>query len=192
MNEREDSTKTGPFVVTYVILSISLLALGFLGYLGFLLYQQSILSRYASLSLLLVAVAAGMASFFSPCAFSLLPAWLAYYPTGEPRGRRQAITSGLFAALGVFAFLAILGILIALFGQVFFSSVTSGSSASAWIRGVMGVVLVILGAVQVGGSLPGAAFFHRLASWTRVLSAKRRTPGDMFWYGFAYTLAGIG
>lgn len=68
----------------------------------------------------------GVAAFFSPCGFPMLPAYLAYYlPAAEetPRGLRSALARGLGAgalvALGAFALLLAVGALAVWIGAPF-------------------------------------------------------------------------
>jgi len=97
-----------------------------IGYAGYALYPRFSLPAMEGLSLLLLAVAGGVASFFSPCSFSLIVALLGR----EARGRDAdlPVARGLiFAAalaVGASAFLLLSGAVLALGGSALFAGVT--------------------------------------------------------------------
>lgn len=97
------------------------------------------------------AVGAGVATFFSPCAYALLPGYVGYYvaSTGdEDPPSTGIIARGLAATLGVFVvFAAGIAITVAV-GQ------SLGNVLPA-LEAMVGIALVLLGvAVFVRGSLP--------------------------------------
>ena len=71
--------------VPYISLAGMLLALGGLGYLGFLAFVRNMLmpGEFAAYGLVITAVAAGTASFFSPCSFTVLPSYIAFASSGQ-------------------------------------------------------------------------------------------------------------
>jgi len=88
------------------------------------------------------AMAAGLASFFAPCAFPLLPGYLGYYANqADENGRlADATLRGLAGSAGIFAtFLALAG-LVAVAGRSILGRVTA-------LEPVVGVALVVLGAM---------------------------------------------
>ena len=97
------------------------------------------------------AVGAGVATFFSPCAYALLPGYVGYYvaSTGDDDPPNAGIIArGLAATLGVFiVFAAGIGITVAV-GQ------SLGNVLPA-LEATVGIALVLLGvAVFARGSLP--------------------------------------
>ena len=76
--------KTSHPYIPYIYLAIALLALGGLGYLGFLTFVRNILmpGEFAAYGLVITTVAAGTASFFSPCSFTVLPSYIAFASSG--------------------------------------------------------------------------------------------------------------
>ncbi len=97
------------------------------------------------------AVGAGVATFFSPCAYALLPGYVGYYVASTGDGdppNAGIIARGLAATLGVFiVFAAGIGITVAV-GQ------SLGNVLPA-LEATVGIALVLLGvAVFARGSLP--------------------------------------
>ncbi len=177
---------------------MALLALA--GYLAFVAYARAG-PTLAGGGYLAVALVAGAGAFFSPCSFPLLPSYFAYAQAtsdrGLPsRGRWGALTQGTFAAAGVLAFNAILGLMFGLAGVGVARSLVLLSPAPSQItvalRLLVGAALVGLGVVQGSHlSLHGG----RLGRVVRLLQAKSSGEGPFvrpFLYGFAYTLVGIG
>lgn len=88
------------------------------------------------------AVAAGLASFFAPCAFPLLPGYLGYYATRteEDETLARATLRGLAGSAGIFAtFLALAG-LVAIVGRSVVGRVMV-------LEPLVGVALIGLGAM---------------------------------------------
>lgn len=184
----------------YALLALGLAVLAFAGYAGYELYPRFDLPAAQGAGLLLLAAGAGIASFFSPCAFPLLVTLLARETGPEAGGRRRAaLGKGLrFAtalSLGAAAFLLLAGLVIALGGGALFRGVTFTSFAGMTIRVVVGAFLILLGLVQLGVlSSP----LHAVEAVSRPLMRKqaetRRThPSAGFaLFGFGYLLAGFG
>lgn len=150
-----------------------------------------------------LAVVAGVASFFSPCAFPLLPGYLsAYYLAGQgAQGARPAASRGLglglAAALGVISFSLILGLIIATLGtgvgQSFSISSAEPSQLVRVFRGVVGVVLLTLGIGQLAGWNLKPKFVDAFTYRTRPQREGGRGPArSMYLYGLGYNAAGIG
>ncbi len=150
--------------------------------------------------MLLEAVVAGVASFFNPCSFPVLPAYLAqYYTTEEPeaeaRNKNRVLLFGLVAALGVTVFNILLGSLIGILGAGFGQSLglagEEPSSFVRWLRGIIGGLLLILGFSHATGR--GISFYSFELFFQKIGLDKPKNPfGRMFSYGFGYTMLGIG
>ena len=171
------------------------------GYLGFRTFaatsDQGVFNLYA------LAVIAGVASFFSPCAFPLLPSYLSfYYQAGQKDeahrpGAGQALKLGLAAALGVISFTLILGIVIGILGTGVGQSLSiSGPEPSQFVRifrGLVGVVLLSLGIAQLKGWNLKPKFVDAFAYRTRPQREGSRGPAtNLYLYGLGYNAAGIG
>jgi len=185
----------------YAGLLTAFLAIVVGGYLGFRAFATTpdlgIFNLYA------LAVVAGVASFFSPCAFPLLPGYLsAYYLAGQnEHGARPAasrgLALGLAAALGVMSFTLILGLIIATLGTGVGESLSiSSAEPSQFVRvfrGVVGLVLLTLGVGQFIGWNLKPRFVDSFTYRTRPQrDGVQRPTRSMYLYGLGYNAAGIG
>ncbi|TYT60549.1 cytochrome c biogenesis CcdA family protein [Natrialba swarupiae] len=132
---------------------------------------------------LLFAFTAGSATFFAPCAFPMLPGYVAYYlgddVTGSTRAaiRRGSVVS-LVASAGMFAvYLGLVGIAVAVGSQYFHRLVLLG--------GAVGLALIVLGVAMVGGLTHGRLF-------TMQLPERDRSYRGYFAFGVAYAIAAAG
>ncbi len=169
-----------------------------LGYFGFRAFASA--SNLGTLNLYLLAVVAGVASFFSPCAFPLLPAYFSFYHKSrenENTTKTSGIQFGIAAALGVVTFTLFLGLIIATLGAGAAKSLSiSGVESSQFVRvfrGVVGFILLLLGVGQLSGWMLKPAFVDAFAFRTR----SQRDSGGSHWrglylYGLGYTAAGMG
>ena len=184
--------------IGYVLLAAGVVALSVAGYTGYDLYPRFGLPRAAGIGLQVLAAAAGVAAFFSPCSLPLLVTLLARETgSGEERqvrlGRALVFASSL--SIGAVAFVLGIGSLFALGGARLAASVTFTSLAGRTIRLMVGVLLVFLGLVQAG-VLPLS--FHRVERLVSRLQRpqvrlRRRSPVMGFaLFGFGYLLAGFG
>lgn len=86
MNTAE--ARNGAVYALYVGLTVLLLVVIALGYLGFRQFATAVMPQMGAFNLLALAVIAGVASFFSPCAFPLLPGYLSFYAAAKDDGNR--------------------------------------------------------------------------------------------------------
>ncbi len=107
-------------------MAILFVALVALGYSVFVFFIKSFSPTAGTLSLLVFAVIAGIATFFSPCSFPLMPGYLTrnlQVTIRDPeKVRASAVSNGVAAAAGVFLFDVILGLVIVLVGFSFAGS----------------------------------------------------------------------
>lgn len=179
------------------LLAISLVVL--LGYLTFLFWVTRFTPAAGTLTLVVFSVVAGVATFFNPCSFPLLPGYLAHQvkvtPEEERGGFGALLYGGSVAALGVTTFNLILGGILAVLGVAFLGSLTLASAEPSLgvriFRGVVGVLLIVLGLSHVTGRGLTFGFLeglgHRIRS-TQKTSATRQ----LYAYGLGYNAAGIG
>jgi cytochrome c-type biogenesis protein len=90
-----------------------------------------------------LAIFAGIASFFSPCAFPMLPGYIAYYlkkdvEAGGEIPMRKAALSGTISAAGIIIVYLIIGVLMVVAGSQI-------ASFTAIFMLVVGIVLIALG-----------------------------------------------
>jgi cytochrome c-type biogenesis protein len=131
------------------------------------------------------AFSAGTATFFAPCAFPLLPGYVAFYlgqgageePTTSTAGHiGRAATVGILASLGFFLVYGVLTGIAAALGARALRDI-------AILEPVIGGLLVLLGGVLVAGRVPD---LHVL------LPERRRTAGGYVAFGVVYAVAAAG
>lgn len=181
--------------VRFVVLAGAIALAGLAGYFGYVAYPRFELPSAAGVGLLVLAAAAGIAAFFSPCSFPLLLTLLARRVQAKPGRIAAALGFAASFSVGSTVFLLLLGGLIALGGRPVAESVTFTSTAGITIRIVVGALLILLGLVQAE-VLPFS--FHPVERLTRRLSgAQARVRRDRpvvgaALFGLAYLLIGFG
>ena len=185
--------------IQLILLFTTIFVLTISGYGLFIWFVITIMKGGAAFGLLFVAVVAGVASFFNPCAFPLLPAFLAqHYTTKEKEGKKSVkglLISGLVTALGLITFNIILGSVIGILGTGFGKSLgltgENPSTVVRWLRGIAGVFIVYLGFSHVTGR--GNPFGKLGHLWSPKLPSQENSSlRKLYSYGFGYTLLGIG
>lgn len=125
---------------------------------------------------------AGVLSFFSPCAFPLLPAYVSAYLAKGTEEEGTALGRGLFlgglALLGMTVVFTGLGAALGFVGARFI-----GSAVPLFGLG-MGVLLAGLGAALL--------VTHRLSFAVPLRAPRLRGPGSFFLFGVAYALVSLG
>lgn len=122
------------------------------------------------------ALSAGLATFFAPCAYPLLPGYVGYYLSREEADLGGAVVRGSAATVGALAvFAAVGGVLVAL-GTRFVSTL-------AFLEPVVGVGLVVLGLAVLAGRTPSV---HLL------LPRYRASVSGFVLFGGVYALAAAG
>lgn len=133
-----------------------------------------------------LAFSAGAATFFAPCAYPLLPGYVAYYvghddaQTGAPLPARLAgaVKVGGLASLGFFLVYAALSAVALLVG-------TRALQGVAILEPVVGGLLIVLGlAIATGRLQPGSLHLQ--------LPERRRTATGFLGFGVVYALAAAG
>ncbi|VAW39895.1 hypothetical protein MNBD_CHLOROFLEXI01-136 [hydrothermal vent metagenome] len=187
------------YVVTLLVLGGIIL----IGYSGFRAFASG---AVGTTNLYLLAIIAGVASFFSPCAFPLLPSYLSFYYTAGAEEVAQSektldigrgLKLGLASALGVMSFALVLGVIIALLGAGAGKSLSiSGAEPNQFVRtfrGVVGVALLGLGIFQLTGRTLKPKFADTFAYQTRPQQNGRRGAATtLYLYGLGYNAAGMG
>jgi len=128
------------------------------------------------------AFVAGVATFFAPCAFPLLPGYLAYFLGDEEAGSgrvsrlRRASTVGLATSLGFIVVLGALAGIVAAVGAELVSNVSL-------LEPVIGAALVVLGVAMFSGWSPE----NHVA-----LPERERSLSGYFTFGVVYAVAAAG
>lgn len=179
----------------YIVLVVGLTAGG---YALFIYLLVNAFPNASSLGIVFISVVAGIASFFNPCAFPILPGYLAQYyvsasPTEPKRSRLGTILLyGFIAAIGVVIFNIFLGAVIGVLGTGFAKSLgLTGPNPNLyirWFRGIVGAFLVLLGYSHATGR---GINFSRLGHWIPRYKQSKSPTRNFFYYGFFYPLIGI-
>lgn len=195
-----DSPDTDPSGATrYAAWALAAAALGIAGYAGYVVYPRFDLPGGAGAGLLVLAAAAGIASFFSPCSFPLLVSMLAR-PIGadgsngvRPMGRALRYAAAL--SVGAASFLALVGGALALGAGSAVEGVTFTSTAGRVLRVGVGAALIVFGLIQVGRLRVDLRRFEPALHGVlrRQAGMRREHPVRGFvLFGFVYLLAGFG
>lgn len=135
------------------------------------------------------AFSAGAATFFAPCAYPLLPGYVAYYlgesgdgqsvevqPSLPARLRRAAFVGGL-ASLGFFLVYAVLAGIALAVG-------TRALQEISVLELVVGALLVVLGVAMAAGTFDPTVHVR--------LPERRRSPAGFLLFGVVYAVAAAG
>lgn len=200
MNDRTPA----PSFLRYAALGLAVLVVGLVGYLGFVVYPKLDLSAGVGIGLIVLAAAAGVASFFSPCSFPLLVGMLGRpvaerTQTGDLRQpTRNSLAFATALSLGVVAFLALLGTAIALGGDAIIKDVTFTSTTGRILRITVGTFMILVALIQLGRlNVPLRRFEPALKGFLRRQRQHGRAEGQpqllrFGLFGFAYLAAGFG
>jgi cytochrome c biogenesis protein CcdA len=193
-----DPTRTGEGV-RYGLWTLGAVVLGLAGYVGYVLYPRFDLPAGAGAGLLILAAAAGVASFFSPCSFPLLVTMLArpLASAGDAGERplRRALAYATALSIGAAAFLTLAGGAIALGAGALVEDVTFTSTTGSVLRITVGAALILFGLVQLNRMKINLRRFesalHGVLRNQAALRRRRPLAGFVL-FGFVYLLAGFG
>lgn len=164
-----------------------------IGYGSFIFYQGFSRQALTGSGLVLLAIAAGVASLFSPCSFPLLVTLLAREVSGQ--SKRSLVQAGTAFTIGVMLFLILVGMALALGAGSAVSQFTFTSTAGRLLRGMVGIILIGFGVWQLRGKSLSFGWLNRLLHplWTEQARMRRRRSSLSYsLYGFGYILAGFG
>jgi cytochrome c-type biogenesis protein len=122
------------------------------------------------------AVSAGVATFFAPCAYPLLPGYVGYYLSRSEADLSGAVVRGLAATLGALLTLAVVGGVLLTAGQ----RLVSGLSL---LEPVIGVALVAFGVLVLTDRAPNVHV---------MLPERRASVGGFALFGAVYAVAAAG
>ena len=180
--------------VYYVIIILLIALITMLGYLGFRFYHILSISSFSEYGLYFLALVAGVAAFFSPCSFTLLPAYISASYGNIQEGDKK-IGYIFSAAVGVLSFSIILGIVVTAIGKAtsiatFGLAATSPDVYLVIFRVFVGAILIFFGFMQISNATMHNRFTDGIAQ--RFNLKQKEKFWKFYMYGFGYTLAGIG
>ncbi len=177
------------------LLVFATVAVGLAGYVGFLVFRQFDVAGATGVGLTVVAATVGIAAFFSPCSFPLLLTALTRQITSESENRgRHALSFASGASIGAVTFVAGFGLLLSLGGGAIAQLFSLESAQGRTLRIVVGVVLIVMGLVQLRVI---NLQFRGLTKLAEPVDRKRASIGDEtrftshILYGFGYLAAGF-
>lgn len=192
-NQPIPASKSALFYFFFALLA--LIFVGFLGYyFGFLgfIYNVMMPEAFGKFPLVILAIIFGTAAFFSPCSFSVLPAYVSHYLAEDVREEskvwRRGIYFGFIAALGVITINVLVGLVIALLGSTapFAKDPREDIALILGIRTVAGFLIAVMGILTVlDRPLPIPSFLYRFMG-------KASFGKSIFLYGLLYNGAAIG
>jgi cytochrome c-type biogenesis protein len=158
-----------------------------------------------SMPIILIAFAAGIASFFSPCAFPMLPGYVGYYLGIEEHKKQEekkmllkkALFTGTAAALGILLIYLFIGFLIMLIGPSIYPFIPFFTPLVAIIIIVLG--LLMLSKVQyyfitnrINKLIVYFFLSLHLDKWDPAKKIQEKELGGIFTYGIGYGFAAAG
>lgn len=169
--------------------------LGFLGYrLGFLgfIYNVMMPGNLSSYGLPLLSVLFGTAAFFSPCALTVLPAYISHFLGKESVEARkptvlELLSLGVIGACGIIVVNMALGIVIAALGSAapFAKDPREDIAAILAIRTIAGLLIALMGYLTITEKRMPIPFVQEL-----IASGSLRK--SVFTYGVFYNAAAVG
>jgi len=172
---------------------IAIILIDFLGYyFGFLgfIYNVMMPQTFSKFNIITLSIIFGIAAFFSPCAFTVLPAYVSNYLTKQEKQKSklfELFKLGIFAALGIILVNMIIGIAIAVLGSAtpFSKDPRTDIPLILGIRAVAGIFIAILGAMTLMHKSFNIGFIQNFLS-------KKEFSKSMFGYGIIYNAAAVG
>lgn len=199
--ESPPAGRTAPILHILFWVGLALLA-GLAGYLfGFqgFVYGVAMPQAFGSLPLLLVAAVSGVAAFFSPCVFPLLPGYVAYTITSQEHSQRHRLPRmlylGALAGLGIFTVNMALGMLIYALGAAtpFQPDPRQDELWILLVRFAAGAIITTVGVLTLLQHSLGTGLLSRLEGVAVAASGGERSMAARFFlYGLTYNAAGIG
>ncbi len=176
----------------FLISLIGLVLIALSGYLMFSYFVVKVMPETLSLSLFIVAVSAGIAAFFNPCSFAVLPAYITgiFIRKGRKVNSEKIIYHGVLAALGIVTFNLLLGSIMGIFGEGFIKSFTLAHPLVRAFRGSVGLILLFLGLMYLFGRGFHYQFFEKIGRSFQNLKTTSAST-SMYVYGFSYNAIGI-
>lgn len=187
--------------VAAALLALGAVLVGVLGYqLGFLgfVYDLIVPQAFSRVDVMTLAAVMGVAAFFSPCAFPLIPAYMTFQleaQRAESRLRRS-LYLGLLAALGIVLVNLAIGVVVALLGAA--APFNADPRRDPWIvlvpRVLGGLFVTYLGALYLLNRSLSLGPLDRLGSRVALgdPTSAEHPARDSFLYGFIYNVIGIG
>ena len=176
-----------------LVIIIAIIIIGFLGYyFGFLgaIYNVMMPQTFSKFNIITLSIIFGIAAFFSPCAFTVLPAYVSNYLTKKEEQKpkfSKLFKLGFLAALGIISVNMIIGIAIAILGSTtpFSKDPRTDIPLILGIRVAAGIFIAVLGAMTLMHKSFNIGFIQNFLS-------KKEFSKNMFGYRIIYNAAAVG
>lgn len=156
-----------------------------------------------NLELLPFSFLAGVATFFNPCGFALLPAYVSYYLSqGSNPGHALARISwlqsgwrglnlGIVVSLGFFTVFGSLGLVFSLAGRALMRTI---GPYLPWVAAGIGAGLIVLGLIMLFTNFSFSLSLHALAARLSRSHPVREGEGFLpyYLYGVGYAICSVG
>jgi len=143
------------------------------------------------LGLLTFSFSAGVAAFFNPCGFALLPSYVSYYLGSEESGATanlgiiRGLMLGVTVSAGFLVVFSLIGVVLSLVGSLI-------ARFLPWVAALIGVALVVLGLLMLlGRSITLPWHLDRVVQTRLIKHQKQQGLTFYFFYGMSYALASI-
>lgn len=185
--------------VPALLLALGAIFLGVIGYqLGFLgfVYKLMVPDAFSRVDGLILAAVMGVAAFFSPCAFPLLPGYMTYQLQAQGSQARfaRSLALGMAAALGLLVVNGAVGLVVAALGSA--APFNADPRADPWFilapRALGGGFVAYLGALYLLNRTLSLGPLGRIGALVGPSHAPEHSYRGSFLYGAVYNLIGIG
>jgi cytochrome c-type biogenesis protein len=182
----KDKSRAIYFVIAILALAIFGLIGYYFGFLGFI-YNVMIPGTFSEYNIVFLSILFGIAAFFSPCAFTVLPSYVSYYVGKKSDTKLSSLYFGLIGALGIITVNMVIGLLIGLLGSAtpFAKDPRQDIPIILGIRTIAGLIIVFLGISTLIGKSINLHFIKDF--FTRQNFSK-----GIYSYGIIYNAAAIG
>jgi len=186
-------TENKKLLVYSLFILAAVIGIGFFGYyFGFLgaIYNVMMPQAFSKFNIITLSIIFGIAAFFSPCAFTVLPAYVSNYLAKQEEQKSklfELFKLGIFAALGIIVVNMVIGIVIAVLGSAtpFAKDPREDIPLILGIRTAAGILIAILGAMTLVHKSFNMGFIQNFLS-------KRGFSKSMLGYGVLYNAASVG
>lgn len=154
---------------------------------GYVVPQTNNLTTFSFIGLFAFAALAGIMVNFGPCSLAVLPAYLGFYLSQEDRKKKpvlRAIKLGSIAALGVFIFYLLLGVVLSGVG------VTAAQYAPR-LKLVVAVIILILGIMLLRGKELRFGFISQFKDSVIQASQSKNSKLGLLGFGIIYGAGGL-
>jgi cytochrome c biogenesis protein CcdA len=153
-----------------------------------------------NLEMMSIAFGAGVVTFFNPCGFALLPAYVSYYlsernnPSSAVAGRWlksswKGLSLGLIVSAGFFTVFGALGLAFSLLGG---SVMRLLGPNLPWVAATIGAALIVVGLLMLFSSFSFGLSLEKLAARFTGNPAPRAGSLPYFLYGIGYAVGSVG